>query len=182
MDKAKLIQIPLYFVGLVCSLVAADIRQHWIIIVMFCLLLAITIVELKTGLILNKIVFPGIALGISLNASAGMDSFIDSLLGIVVCGGIFAIICVVSSGGMGWGIPKLSAMIGAFVGWKLGLAAVWATSVIGGLCAAFLLLTKRRKRKEAIEFGPFLAFSTMLVVILGYFVADLSAPFFWFWR
>ena len=68
----------------------------------------------------------------------------DSLLGVVVGGGVFIVIIVVSSfllgqPGMGVGDVKLGAMLGAFLGWKLALLSILLSVLVGGLLAAHAL-------------------------------------------
>src|SRR5439155_19680089 len=77
-------------------------------------------------------------------------AWLDSLIGIVVGGGIFFIIILASRGGMGGGDMKLGAMLGAFLGWKLGLLAVLLGVLTGGCVAVCLFLLGRTGRKEAI--------------------------------
>jgi leader peptidase (prepilin peptidase)/N-methyltransferase len=52
---------------------------------------------------------------------------------------------------------KLSAMLGAFLGWQSGLFALFIAVMAGGVIAAGLLLAGRKGRKDAVPFGPFLA-------------------------
>jgi len=40
-------------------------------------------------------------------------------------------------------------------------------AIIGGLVAVFLLIAKKRRRKEAIPFGPFLALATWITLLWG---------------
>jgi leader peptidase (prepilin peptidase)/N-methyltransferase len=48
-------------------------------------------------------------------------------------------------------------MLGAFLGWRAGLFALFVAVLAGGVVAALLLLTGRKGRKDAVPFGPFLA-------------------------
>ena len=86
----------------------------------------------------------------------------------VVCGGLLLAVIAVSGwvyartnpelpGGMGMGDMKLGAMLGAFLGWRLGLFALFVAVMAGGVVAAGLLLAGRKGRKDAVPFGPFLA-------------------------
>jgi leader peptidase (prepilin peptidase)/N-methyltransferase len=84
-------------------------------------------------------------------------SWLESVAGIVVGGGLFFVIILASGGGMGGGDMKLGAMLGAFLGWKVVLFAVFVAVVLGGGLALGLLASGRRSRKDPIPFGPFLA-------------------------
>jgi len=153
--------------------------------VLLALLVAITGIDLAHQIIPDVISLPGIVLGFAVNlvlgrvaaadrwcapaaaSSACAPAWLDSLIGILVGGGIFFVIIVVSRGGMGGGDMKLGAMLGAFVGWKLGLLAVLLGVLAGGAVAVALLLLGRRGRKEAIPFGPFLALGGALALLWG---------------
>ena len=97
-----------------------------------------------------------------------LHAFVSALLGAIICGGLLFIVIAVSGwvyartnpelpGGMGMGDMKLSAMLGAFLGWRLGLFALFVAVMAGGVVAAGLLLAGRKGRKDAVPFGPFLA-------------------------
>jgi leader peptidase (prepilin peptidase)/N-methyltransferase len=118
---------------------------------------AITVIDLERQLIPDVISLPGIVAGFLANLATGRVPWVDSLLGILVGGGIFFVIILASGGGMGGGDMKLGAMLGAFLGWKVVLLSVFAAVVVGGALAAVLIASGVRGRKDPIPFGPFLA-------------------------
>jgi leader peptidase (prepilin peptidase)/N-methyltransferase len=68
---------------------------------------------------------------------------------------------------MGGGDMKLGAMLGAFLGWKLGLLALLLGVLAGGAVAVVLLLLGRKGRKDAIPFGPYLALGGAVALLWG---------------
>lgn len=120
-------------------------------------LVAITAIDLKQQLIPDRITLPGIAVGLLASLVTPHRSLIDALIAAVVGGGIFFLIILVSRGGMGGGDMKLAAMMGAFLGLRLTLVALFLAVFLGGLVAAVLLVGGRRGRKDPLPFGPFLA-------------------------
>jgi len=62
---------------------------------------------------------------------------------------------------------KLSAMMGAFLGYKLALLALFVAVILGGFVALGLLSTGIRRRKDPIPFGPFLAIAATVAVLWG---------------
>jgi len=120
-------------------------------------LVAVTLIDLQHQIIPDLITLPGIIVGLVGAPTAGTVSWFESLLGIVVCGGLLLVVIVASGGGMGSGDMKLGAMLGAFLGWRLGLFALLVAVLVGGLVAAGLLLAGRKGRKDPVPFGPFLA-------------------------
>jgi leader peptidase (prepilin peptidase)/N-methyltransferase len=126
-------------------------------IVLLSALVVITGIDLAHQMIPDVITLPGTVTGFVANLATGHVSWLDSLLGILVGGGIFLIIIVASGGGMGGGDMKLGAMLGAFLGWKVLLLSLFVSVLLGGALAIGLLAARRRGRKDPIPFGPFLA-------------------------
>ena len=131
-------------------------------------LIAITAIDLRHQIIPDVISLPGIVVGFVANSLLpGGVGWLDSLIGIAVGGGIFLVIILVSGGGMGGGDMKLGAMLGAFLGWKLGLLALLLGVLAGGAVAVVLLLLGRKGRKDAIPFGPYLALGGAVALLWG---------------
>ena len=130
-------------------------------------LVAITAIDLDRQLIPDVLSLPGIAVGLLISSATGRPGWLDSLLGTLVGGSIFFLIIVASRGGMGGGDMKLGAMLGAFLGWKLVLVAILLSVLAGGLVAIVLLALRRRGRKDAVPFGPFLALGGAVSLFWG---------------
>jgi leader peptidase (prepilin peptidase) / N-methyltransferase len=130
-------------------------------------LVAITAIDLQHQIIPDAITLPGIVAGVLANVATRRVSVIDSLLGIAVGGGVFLVIILVSNGGMGGGDMKLGAMLGAFLGWKVGLIALFVGVVAGGALAIVLLAAGLRGRKDPVPFGPFLALGGVIGLFTG---------------
>ena len=154
----------------------------WVAAVLLPMLIAVTAIDLQHQIIPDAITLPGIGLGVLGSLISGRPGLhvpwlglagswpgvvADSLLGIALGGGLFLVIILASSGGMGGGDMKLGAMLGAFLGWQLGLVALLLAVLSGGLVAIGLLLLGRRGRKEAIPFGPFLALGGAIAFLWG---------------
>jgi leader peptidase (prepilin peptidase) / N-methyltransferase len=130
-------------------------------------LVAITGIDLDHQLIPDAISLPGIAVGIVASAVTGRPGWLDSLVGVLVGGGIFLLIIVASRGGMGAGDMKMGAMLGAFLGWQLVLVAILLAILAGGTLAIGVLVLRRKGRKDALPFGPFLALGGLVSLFQG---------------
>jgi leader peptidase (prepilin peptidase)/N-methyltransferase len=130
-------------------------------------LVAITGIDLQHQIIPDVITVPGIVTGFVANVATGHVPWPDSLLGILVGGGLFLTIILASGGGMGGGDMKLGAMLGAFLGWKVTLVSVLIAVVLGGVVAGVLLASGRRGRKDPVPFGPFLALGGAIGLFWG---------------
>lgn len=120
-------------------------------------LVAITVVDLEHQIIPDVLSLPGILAGVLANLATGRLPWLESIMGVLVGGGVFLAIILASGGGMGGGDMKLGAMLGAFLGWKVVLLSMLVAVVAGGILAVALIATGVRGRKDPIPFGPFLA-------------------------
>lgn len=154
-----------------------------------CLFLILAVIDLEHGLILNKIVYPAIGIGLVLSPfwpSLGfarpflggdglLHSFLSSISGGLIFAALLSLIALLYSGGMGWGDVKMAALIGLITGFPSVLTAMMLSFLSAGTLAILLLLLRLRSRKEAIPFGPFLS--------MGAFIALLRGPELirWYW-
>ncbi|MBI1848128.1 MAG: prepilin peptidase [Candidatus Rokubacteria bacterium] len=106
-------------------------------------------------------------MGVLANVITRRVAWSDALIGAAVCGGIFLAIILASGGGMGGGDMKLAAMLGAFLGWRAGLFALFVAVVLGGAVATALLVSGRKGRKDPIPFGPCLASGGAAALLWG---------------
>jgi prepilin peptidase CpaA len=105
-------------------------------------LLGWTLVAAATDVLLNKIynwnTYSGILAGLILSAVGqalpwiGSPAFLDSLGGLLLCGGLM-VVCFAIFPGIGGGDVKLVAMIGAMLGCNQGLEALLWTFVLAAV-------------------------------------------------
>jgi leader peptidase (prepilin peptidase)/N-methyltransferase len=142
----------------------ADLLLAWLFL---STLIVITGMDLEHQVIPDRITLPAIAVGFLTSFLGTRVSWLDSLLGILGGGGILFAVIVLSGGGMGGGDMKLGATIGAFLGYKLALLALFLSVMLGGIVALGLLSTGIRRRKDPIPFGPFLAMAAGAAILWG---------------
>jgi len=144
-----------------------------------CLFTIIFVIDLENGLILNKVVYPGMIVALLLALFLPQNLYQDwitqlkfhGIANFAVGGGIgfvlFLLIAIISRGGMGWGDVKLAALIGLATGFPLVFESLILGAILGGVVAIALKIAKRRKRKEMIPFGPFLSLAAMVTLLWG---------------
>jgi leader peptidase (prepilin peptidase)/N-methyltransferase len=144
-----------------------------------CLFIIIFVIDLEQGLILNKVVYPGMVVALLLALLPRPELTIVMKPGIAsaALGGaigfvVFLVIALASRGGMGWGDVKLAALIGLATGFPLVLVAIIMGAILGGIVAVALMLAKKRNRREAIPFGPFLALAAMVTLLWGSYILN----------
>ena len=137
------------------------------VLLLLSALVIVTVTDLEHQLIPDRITLPGVAAGFLASLVIPGPAWVDSLIGILGGGGIFFVIIALSGGGMGGGDMKLAAMVGAFLGWKLTLLALFLGVFVGGFVAVALLVGGLRSRKDPIPFGPFVALGAAISLFWG---------------
>jgi len=144
-----------------------------------CLFTIIFVIDLEHGLILNKVVYPGlvVALLLALYPWPWLNESIVIRVAYAALGGgigfgIFLLIALASRGGMGWGDVKLAALIGLVAGFPLVFLVIIIGAILGGIVAVALVIAKKRKRRQTIPFGPFLALAAMVTLLWGSNILD----------
>ncbi len=130
------------------------------------------VIDAKTHRLPNRIVLPTLAVLLTLVAleallTARTGPLIGALLGMLILGGFYAVLRLMSRDGMGGGDVKLAAVIGLVLGWHGWQAlAVGAASafVLGALYALILMVLRRADRSTRIAFGPWMIVGAVLGV------------------
>ncbi|MDD4930986.1 MAG: prepilin peptidase [Candidatus Colwellbacteria bacterium] len=87
----------------------------------------------------------------------------------LVLGGVFSAIILGTRGkAMGWGDAKLAAAIGLLLGWPDSILAIMLAFIIGAIIGISMMISKKKKMKDALPFGPFIAIGVALVFYFGY--------------
>lgn len=145
------------------------------------LLIAVSFTDIFDGVIPDIIVIPGAIAGLIFSLVQGKTVFLSSLCGLLLVGGFFVLIILVTRGkGMGQGDATLGFMIGAFLGLKFSIVALFLSFLLGAIGGITAVTFMRKKGKDTIPFGPFLASSAYIVVLYGYIMINLYFKFFSF--
>ena len=135
-------------------------------------LIVVTFIDLEHKIIPDIISLPGIVYGLVLSLLLPRITFIDSVLGTAIGGGSLLLVAGVyylltKHEGMGLGDVKLLAMMGAFLGWKSILFIIMVGSFTGAIVGIVIMLLKRKDRRYAIPFGPFLSLGAVSYLFYG---------------
>lgn len=152
------------------------------ILILFMIL--IFFIDLKHRIIPDVLTFPGIILGFLLSFVVTSPSILNSLLGILVGGGMFYLAAILGEllfkkESLGGGDIKLAMMLGAFLGWQKILLVLLLSAFLGTLIGgAALFLSKDVKETRTIPFGPFLALGTVIAMFAGDAIISAYLKFF----
>lgn len=170
--KAKIsFQYPL--IELSMALLSAALVQKFGISVtaagyfLFCAALLVIIwIDIHHQIIPDVISLPGIIIGFLFSFISPTLHWQDSLLGILVGGGILYAIALLyflwrKVDGMGGGDIKLLAMIGAFLGWQALPFVIFASSLSGSIVGLLAMIKQKKGGQTRIPFGPFLSMAAL---------------------
>ena len=132
-------------------------------------LLTLALIDARLYVLPDLITLPLMWLGLIINTQEHFAPVAAAVLGAVI--GYLSLWTIYwlfkllrNKEGMGYGDFKLSAAIGAWLGWQ-ALPSVVLVAALTALCtAAVLLLAGRLRIEQPMPFGPFLAFAGFLTM------------------
>jgi leader peptidase (prepilin peptidase) / N-methyltransferase len=137
-----------------------------IIFIKFILLsfisIIVSLIDFKHQIIPDSIVILTFILSVLTISIFAFDvSFTDTVLGMLVGGGLLFILALIP-GAMGGGDVKFMFALGSFLGLNITLWALLLAFVLASCISIMLLLFKVKGRKEHIPFGPFLSVGSLI--------------------
>ena len=114
------------------------------------------------------------ALGLAIRFSLGLNFLWDGALGAFTGWAVFALIILITRGGMGWGDAVFMAGMGCVLGFKFILIAIYFGFMLGGLAAIILLVLGKVKfgRGDTLPLVPFLAAGCFLTFLFGEYILE----------
>lgn len=131
------------------------------------ILVLITLIDLEHQLILNRVVYPAMAVALVSTFVVPQRPVTNTLLGGLVGFSLFFLLVFVYPAGMGMGDARLAAYIGLILGLPQLIIALILTALLAGMTAIALLATGVKGRKDAMAFGPFLAVGAVVMMLYG---------------
>ena len=144
-------------------------------LVCFASLVALSAIDLDHGVLPSRIIYPTLALtGALLVVAAAADDRWDDLrhaaIGAVAAWAFFGALWLAYPKGMGFGDVRLSALLGAHLGFLSLMhvfVGIFLAAVLGAVTGVALQATGQRGARDPIPFGPFLALAALLTVLFG---------------
>ena len=73
---------------------------------------------------------------------------------------------------MGFGDVKMAALIGVVMGYPMVFFTLIMAAIFGGVAAIAVLITRKKRRKQTIPFGPALSAATIVTLLWGMNILD----------
>ncbi|HEY9061240.1 MAG TPA: prepilin peptidase [Pseudobacteroides sp.] len=144
------------------------------------ILIVVFFIDLKHRKIPNSLViigFLGSVAVIVYNFFRPLDIYGDGnwwnpIVGMVSGSGFLLIVSLICMGllkkeAFGFGDIKLFAVIGGYIGWKMGIVALLISFVISALAVLIGAVLKREDKKGNIAFGSFISVGTYITLLFG---------------
>lgn len=136
----------------------------------FAVFALILVTDLEHRLILHIVTVPSIALALIATSLAASPA--RALLGAAVGFVVFLVIYLIGglaygAGAMGFGDVTLATLIGAAVGFPNVVLALLSGILAGGVITLLLLLTRMRRLRSKVPYGPFLLVGAVVTLLWG---------------
>ena len=151
---------PILFVAFAFFSLFGDL---WTMAAIFLLVL-MTVTDFEQYMLFDAMTLPLALLGgfyvwqMNLNVQEHVAS---ALIG----GGIFLLLAVLSKGSLGGGDVKLIAALGLWLGAQKLISVVLIGTIIGGLVAVLMILTKQKDRSSYFAYGPYFAITAIYFLL-----------------
>ncbi len=130
-------------------------------------LIIIFVYDLKWYLILDSVTVPAILFALAANLFFRVG-ILELIFGVLAGGGFFLAQFLASHGRwIGGGDLRLGALMGAMLGFKLVIAALFIAYIFGAAVGILLIIFKKKKFSSQVPFGTFLAAATIISLIFG---------------
>jgi len=181
-------QYPVVELGTAATFLLVALRmapgpEAFFILVLACFFIVIAVYDCKHMLILDKVVFPGLAVAVTYalfrDFSGGCQAWmslscatVSGLAGIVAISGFFLLQYwfsrnFASVDWIGFGDVKLGLLLGMAVGFPLAIFLLFTGYTLGAIVGVYLLATSKAGMQSQLPFGTFLALSAIITLLYG---------------
>ena len=150
-------------------------------IILIPMLINVFIIDYKKQIIPNRLTLTMFEIGlififmqVIINTNIGINTFLNSILGMFLGGGLFLIITLIGEliakkEAMGFGDIKLIGTLGLFLGKTNIISTIIIAFLIAAIASIIMLVISKIRKKEIMEyiaFGPFIALASAIVVYI----------------
>ena len=138
-----------------CVFITERLCMGWILWLTVC-------TDFEQHVIFDRMLLPAALVVLIFDAINVVPIFVH-VGAMLVGGGIFFLLAVLTGGGIGGGDIKLVALLGLWCGKRLSPVIVCGL-ILAGIAAFIFLLTKRKRRREFLAYGPYFAWSALYIM------------------
>ena len=136
-------------------------------------LLVLALIDQRHLLLPDSLTLPLVWLGLLCNIPAYFTSLQDSVIGAVLgYGSLWSIYwlfkIIRGKEGLGYGDFKLTAALGAWLGWQALPGIIFTAALVGAGVGLAQVIGKKRRSDQPLPFGPFLAAAGFVALCTGW--------------
>jgi leader peptidase (prepilin peptidase)/N-methyltransferase len=135
--------------------------------VIFSILIVVFVYDIQKQLIAEELVWTALVISI-FSWYFGHFSILSMVLGGLICGGVPALLVVVSrEKWMGSGDIKLGLLVGFLVGYPRAMFLIFLAFVLGAIIGLVYMAVKKKGLKDSLPFAPFLISAALITLVIG---------------
>ena len=166
--RYRSIQVLGAVLGMIICLFYGWSLEGLTIFFVYAILTVIAMIDADTQYIPPELNVTLLILGIISIWTIPGPTLVERLIGVVCVSVPLLLITLVIAEAFGGGDIKMMAAVGFLLGWKGCVAAFMIGLLLGGAYGVFVLLAKKKGRKEHFAFGPFLAIGIAIALFEGF--------------
>jgi len=179
LDKSRIVYLicsgvtGIYLLYILHVLYQIEVVEQLLMICLVFTLLPVAAVDFQMQKIPNQFLLAALVVRIMLYVPEFLLDFQKALFGIkedilaaVIMGGFFFVLFLVFKNSIGMGDVKLFALMGLYQGLESVINSIFFSLFASFFVAIILLITKKKKRTDAIPFGPCIFLGTMIALRL----------------
>ncbi len=153
-------------------------------IVLGSILIALSVIDFKEFILPDSLVLTALIFGVVIKVFYWLyyqdpQYIYKSFLGGVLAFSFFYLIFLLFPNGMGGGDVKLSFVLGFYTGFPFMLLWLFLSFFLGSIGGIIYLAILRKRIKEPLPFGPFLALASLLTLAWGTNIYAVYFNLFW---
>ena len=152
---------PILFVSLSILFNLTD--DLWITTAIFLLAL-MTVTDFEQYMLFDAMTLPFAILGAAYVWQMNLN-IIDHAVAALFGGGFFLLLAIFTKGALGGGDVKLVAALGLWLGSENLLNVVIFATLIGGLAATLMIITKQKDRNSYFAYGPYFTLTAIYFLV-----------------
>jgi prepilin signal peptidase PulO-like enzyme (type II secretory pathway) len=97
----------------------------------------------------------------------GISLLVDSIYGLLMGGGLFLLVYLLSRKGLGGGDVKFMSAAGLYLGFSGTIPVILFGTILAALTGLVLIMLKKINRKDSIPLAPFLFIGIIITVFMN---------------
>ena len=151
-----------------------DLLTQIKLLTLVLIIFPVSVIDLRLQKIPNQFILVALILRICIyvaefivSVPAALETLKDNLLGAVTISVFFLLLLLIFKNSIGMGDIKLFAVMGLYQGLWGAINSVFFSLIVSFIISVVLLISKKKKRKDTISFGPSILLGTIVAIGLS---------------